>query len=61
MLRQVIGEENLKHANICFETNNILALINALENSAGVGILPLGFATQGVVCLDNISCDCPIC
>ena len=59
-LKQIIGEANFKHARICFETNNILALINALENSTGIGILPLGFATQGVVCLDNIPCDYPI-
>ena len=36
-------------------------MINALENSTGIGILPLGFATQGMVHLDNIPCDYPIC
>lgn len=61
VLESAIGSENFKKAHICFESNNILALINALENSSGVGILPLGFATQGLVCLDNIPCDCPIC
>ena len=61
VLKNVIGEENFKHAHICFESNNILALINALENSTGIGILPLGFATQGLVHLDNIPCDYPIC
>ena len=61
VLKHVIGEKNFKDAHICFETNNILAMINAIENSTGIGMLPLGFATQGLVCLDNIPCNYPIC
>ena len=61
MLKHAIGEEKLRQARICFETNNNLALINAIENSAGIGIMPLSFATQGLVCLDNIPCDNSIC
>lgn len=60
LLLQVLGKERFKRANVCFESNNTLALINALENSTGIGILPLSFALHGLVCLDNIVCDCPI-
>ncbi len=60
LLRQVLGEEHFKNANICFTSNNTLALINALENNTGIGIMPLSFALQGLVCLDNIPCDCPV-
>lgn len=59
-LKKVLGEEKFKKANICFASNNILALINALENNTGIGIMPLSFALQGLVCLDNIVCDYPI-
>lgn len=60
LLRKVLGEERFKKANICFTSNNTLALINALENNTGIGIMPLSFALQGLVCLDNIICDCPV-
>ncbi len=60
MLKKVIGEEKFKKAKICFSSNNTLALINALENSTGIGIMPLSFALQGLVCLDNITCDSPV-
>ncbi len=60
MLRKVVGEERFKRANICFQSNNTLALINALENNTGVGIMPLSFALQGFVCLDNIVCELPV-
>ena len=42
------------------KSNNTPALINALANHAGVGVMPLSFALQGFVCLDNISCDVPV-
>lgn len=60
MLKRILGEERYKSAQICFRSNNTLALINALENSTGVGIMPLSFALQGLVCLDNITCPYPI-
>ena len=60
LLKKVIGNEKLKKAHICFVSNNTLALINALENNTGIGIMPLSFALHGLVCLDNIICDCPI-
>ena len=60
LLARVLGEERFKKANICFKSNNTLALINALENNTGIGIMPLSFALHGLVCLDNIICDCPI-
>ncbi|MGN0913610.1 MAG: LysR substrate-binding domain-containing protein [Alphaproteobacteria bacterium] len=60
LLARVLGEERFNKANICFKSNNTLALINALENNTGIGIMPLSFALHGLVCLDNIICDCPI-
>lgn len=60
LLKKVLGDEKFKKSHICFISNNTLALINALENSTGIGIMPLSFAMQGLVCLDNIICDCPI-
>lgn len=60
LLQKVLGEEKFKKANICFTSNNTLSLINALENNTGIGIMPLSFALHGLVCLDNIVCDCPI-
>ena len=60
MLKRVLGNELYQQANICFRSNNSLALINALKNHAGVGIMPLSFALHGLVCLDNLVCDRPI-
>lgn len=60
LLRKIIGEERFKKAKICFESNNSMALINALENNTGIGLMPLSFALNGFVCLDNIVCDIPV-
>ena len=60
MLRKVLGDKKFQEAKICFTSNNTLSLINALNNNTGVGIMPLSFALQGLVCLDNIVCDCPV-
>ena len=60
LLKKFVGEERFRRAKICFKSNNVLSLINAIENSAGIGIMPLSFALQGLVCLDNIVCDTPI-
>lgn len=60
LLENVLSEEKFNKANICFTSNNTLALINAIENNTGIGIMPLSFALQGLVCLDNIVCDCPL-
>jgi len=60
LLRKVLGEERFNKANICFKSNNTPALVNALENNTGIGIMPLSFALQGLVCLDNITCDIPV-
>jgi len=60
LLKKVMGDELFNKAKVCFKSNNTLALINALENNTGVGVLPLSFALQGLVCLDNIICDSPI-
>ena len=60
MLKKVLGPELFNKAKICFTSNNTLSLINAIENSAGVGIMPLSFALQGLVCLDNIPCNSPV-
>ncbi len=60
LLKRVLNNEQYKKAEVCFVTNNTLSLINAVTNGTGVGILPLSFALQGLVCLDNIACDCPI-
>ena len=60
-LKTALGEERFKQARINFVSNNTLTLIKALENNAGIGIMPLSFALTGLVCLDNIICDLPIC
>ena len=60
LLRKIVGEDRFKKANICFKSNNTMALINALENNTGIGIMPLSFALNGFVCLDNITCDVPV-
>lgn len=60
LLQKVLGEEKFKKANICFTSNNTLSLIHALKNNTGIGIMPLSFALHGLVCLDNIVCDCPV-
>ena len=59
-LEKTIGTERFKSAQICFRSNNTLALINALENSTGIGLMPLSFALHGLVCLDNIICPYPV-
>jgi len=60
LLKKVLGEERFNRANICFKSNNTPALVNALANHTGIGIMPLSFALQGLVCLDNIICDIPV-
>ena len=60
LLRKVLGEDLFKKASICFKSNNTPALVNALANHTGIGIMPLSFALQGLVCLDNIICDTPV-
>ncbi len=60
LVKDAIGEEKFKKARICLSTNNSLAVINALENNTGIGVIPLSFAMLGLVCLDNIACDCPV-
>lgn len=55
-LEMAIGKSNIKKAKVSFCSNNMLAIISAIENSAGIGILPLSFVSQGLVCLDNIHC-----
>lgn len=60
LLKKAIGAEKFEHARINFVSNNTLALINALENNVGIGIMPLSFALKGLVCLDNIICDMPV-
>lgn len=61
LLKQAVGEERFKNAHINLVSNNTLALINALENNVGIGIMPLSFALKGLVCLDNIVCNTPVC
>ena len=56
-LKKILGKTQFEKANICFSSNNTLALINAIENHVGVGLLPLSFALLGLVCLDNIPCE----
>lgn len=60
LLKQAFGEERFKQARINFISNNPLAMINAIENNVGIGIMPLSFALKGLVCLDNIICNTPI-
>ena len=56
-LELAIGKSNFKKAKVSFCSNNMLAIISAIENSAGIGILPLSYTSQGLVCLDNIPCS----
>ena len=60
LLKKAIGAEKFERARINFVSNNTLAIINALENNVGIGIMPLSFALKGLVCLDNIICDIPV-
>ena len=56
-LELALGKSNIKKAKVSFCSNNMLAIISAIENSAGIGILPLSYTSQGLVCLDNIPCS----
>lgn len=45
---------------ICYSANNTFAMIEVIKNHAGIGVMPLRFKDEGLVCLDNIPCDCPL-
>lgn len=41
----------------CYSSNSSLSLYEGLRNGIGVGIMPLRFKDEGMVCLDNIKCE----
>lgn len=52
-------KDTLKKAkNICFTTNSMFSLCEAVRNGAGIGIMPLHYVKEDLVCIDNIKCEC---
>lgn len=45
---------------LCFNTNSTYSIIEVIRNSLGIGILPLRYKDDGLVCLDNIKCDADV-
>lgn len=41
----------------CYSSNSSLSLYEVLHNGIGVGLMPLRFKDEGMVCLDNIKCE----
>lgn len=51
-------KDSLKKAkDICFQTNTAFDLADAITNGVGIGILPMRYKSDGLVCLDNIKCE----
>lgn len=46
-----------KSKRVCFTTNSTYSLYEAIRNGAGIGIMPLHFKDEGMVCLDNLKCE----
>lgn len=41
----------------CYSTNSTFALYEVLRNGLGIGLMPLRYKDEGMVCLDNIKCE----
>lgn len=54
-------KENLRKAkHLNFVSNSSFSINEAIMNGIGIGVMPLAAKKTGVVCLDNIPCDCPL-
>lgn len=42
---------------MCYGSNSTFALSEVIRYGGGIGIMPLRFKDEGLVCLDNIKCD----
>ena len=40
-------------------SSNSSAIVDLVRSGAGIGILPLKFKDEGLVCLDNLVCNTP--
>lgn len=50
-------QNDLKKArNIIYTSNNMYDLTDAVRNGVVISVLPMYFAEEGIVCLDNIKC-----
>lgn len=51
-------KEMIKRAkHICYTSNNNFSIVEVIKKGAGIGLIPMGFTKEGLVCLDNIKCD----
>lgn len=52
------GKDMLRKAHqITYMSNNEFAVHEVIRSGGGIGIMPLCFASEGIVCLDNIKCE----
>lgn len=51
------GEFWKKAKHKCYSTNSALSMYEVLRSGLGIGILPLRYKDEGMVCLDNIKCE----
>ena len=59
-IKEYREKKGLSQGKLAEECNVSRQTINAIENNTGICIMPLSFALQGLVCLDNITCDSPL-
>lgn len=51
-------KDNSKKAkHIVYSANTSYSVLRVVNNGLGIGIMPLRFKNEGLVCLDNIKCD----
>lgn len=46
-----------KAKHLVYSSNSMFDLNDSIRNGVGIGIMPLYFAEEGIVCLDNIKCE----
>lgn len=42
---------------LCYSSNSTFALAEVIRYGGGIGVMPLRFKDEGLVCLDNIKCN----
>lgn len=47
--------KKVKHK--CYTTNSCFSMYEVLRNGLGIGVMPLRFKDEGMVCLDNLTCE----
>ena len=51
-------QQILKRASqVCLVSTSGAAMLNMIRFGAGIGLLPLRFKNEGLVCLNNLKCD----